>query len=68
MLAGDRLRAPHVLAPGDHMRACHGAHLRRLRQPGERREFRNVDLVRAARFRIGDVGQPFEFRRHVGEI
>jgi hypothetical protein len=41
---------------------------RRPTQPGEGGKFRNVIPVGAPGFRVGDVGEPFEFRRHVGEL
>src|SRR5713226_3374808 len=45
-----------------------GAQLGRAAQAGEGDEFLDVDLVGAAGFGIGEVGEPFEFGRYVGEL
>lgn len=50
----------HILAPGDHVGAGHGAQLRRLCQPGEGREFTDIEFVGAPSLLVADVGQPFE--------
>jgi hypothetical protein len=49
-------------------RSRDGAHLCWFGQAGKNREFGNVELVRAPRLFIGNVGEPFELRRHVGKI
>jgi hypothetical protein len=36
-------------------------------QIGEGDEFRDIDPIGASRFRIGDVGEPFQFGRYIGE-
>jgi hypothetical protein len=33
----------------------------------EEDEFRDIDLIGASRFRIGDVGKPFDFQGYIGE-
>jgi hypothetical protein len=50
------------------MSACDGPELRRLAQPGEGRKFAHVVFISATAFGIGDVGEPFELGRNVGEI
>ena len=68
MLAGDSSRDSRSLRQAI---TCARATVRscgRLMQPGEDGEFRNVDLVGAPGFGIGDVGEPFEFRGNVGEV
>ena len=68
MLAGARLRDSRCLRQAI---TCARVTVRSSvgsRQPGESREFRNVDLVGAASFGIGDVGEPFEFGGNVGEL
>jgi hypothetical protein len=67
MFVGARLRAGHVLAPGDQMRARHGAQRTVIFQVGECDELRDIDSISAARFRIGDVGEPFQLGRNVCE-
>jgi hypothetical protein len=37
-------------------------------QVGEGNEFRDIDLIGAPRFRIGDAGEPFELRRYIRKI
>ena len=37
-------------------------------QTGEGEELLDIDFVGAAGFRIGDVGEPFELGRNVGEV
>jgi hypothetical protein len=49
------------------MRARHGAQLRRFRQAGKGHELRHIAFIEAARFQIGDVGEPFDLRRNIGE-
>jgi len=50
------------------MRARHCSQHHGLIQPSKGGEFRNVDLVGAARFLIDDVGEPFKLGRNVGEV
>ena len=65
---GRQLAGLQVLAPGDDMGAGDGAQLRGPAQPGEGRELAHVDFVGPAGFGIGDVGEPFELGRNVGEV
>lgn len=50
------------------MRARHGAYRAMIFQIREGDEFRDIDLIGAPRFRIGDVGEPFELGRYIREI
>jgi hypothetical protein len=34
----------------------------------ERNEFRDIDLIGAARFLVGDVGEPFQLGRYIREV
>ena len=36
-------------------------------QPGEGHELTDIDFVGAAGFGVGDVGEPFELGRHLGQ-
>jgi len=65
---GLQLPGFHVLAPGDDMRAGHGAQQRGFFQPGKEREFGNVDPVGAAGFLVGDIREPFELGRNLSEV
>ena len=38
-----------------------------FRETGESEKFRDIDLISAARFGIGDVGEPFQLGRNIGE-
>src|SRR6202035_5017894 len=58
----------HFLAPGDHMRPRDGAQRAVIFQIGEGDELRDIDLVGASRFGVGDVGEPFQFRRNIGKL
>ena len=50
------------------MRARDGAHLGRTAQSGEGRKFPDVVFVGAPGFGVGDVGEPFELGRHLGQL
>jgi hypothetical protein len=68
-MAGGSERAwLEVFAPGDHVSTRDGPELRRLAQPGEVRKFAHVVFISAAGFGIGNVGEPFELGRYVGEV
>ena len=56
-----------VVAPGDDVRAGHRAEFLRPADAGEPHEVAHRVFVGAARVGGGDVGEPFDFRRHVGE-
>jgi hypothetical protein len=57
-----------VLAPGDDVGAGDGAQLGDTTQAGEGDELLDIDLIGAAAFRIGEVGEPFELGWNVGEV
>ena len=60
--------APHqVIAPGDDMRARHGAKFLRSRDAGELHEVGDRVLVGPARVAVGEVGKPLGLGRHVGQ-
>lgn len=40
----------------------------RICDAGERHEFLDVGLIGAPRFRVVDVGEPGQRRRHVGQL
>ena len=50
------------------MRAGDGPERFSFGETGECHELRDINLVGASRFCIGDVGEPFQFGRHVREI
>ena len=50
------------------MGAGNGPQFRITVQPSEGDEFVHVVLVSAAGFAIGDIGEPFDFGRNLGEI
>ena len=56
-----------LVAPGDDVCAGHGAEFLRPADAGEPHEVAHRVFVGAARVGVGDVGEPFDFRRHVGE-
>jgi hypothetical protein len=57
-----------VLAPGDDVGAGDGAQLGDAAQAGEGDELLDVDLVGAAGFGVGEVGEPFELGGNVSQI
>jgi hypothetical protein len=57
-----------VLAPGDNVGPSDGAQLSRSPQAGEGRELTDIAAVGTPGFGIGDIGEPFELGRHLGEI
>jgi hypothetical protein len=44
------------------------AHLRRAFQAGENGKFGTIVFVGTPGFWVGDVGEPLDFRSHVGEL
>jgi hypothetical protein len=56
-----------MLAPGDDVSAGNGAQFRWGAQSGEARKFLDISFVSTAGLEIGNVGQPFELRRHVSQ-
>ncbi len=50
------------------MGAGHGAQLRGTAEACEDRKLAHVDFMSPAGFGIGDVGEPFELGRHVGQV
>lgn len=50
------------------MRPGHGPQCRGCTQAGEGGEVLQVELVGPAGLRVGDVGQPFDLRRDVGQL
>ena len=60
--------APHqVVAPGDDVRARHGAKFLRPRDAGEAHEVLHRVFVGAAGVRVGEIGEPLDLGRHVGQ-
>ena len=57
-----------VLAPGYDVGTIDGAQLGWLAQAGEGGEFTDIVAVGPPGFGIGDIGEPFELGRHLGEI
>ena len=57
-----------LVAPGDQMRAGHGAEFFRTADAGEAHEVLHRVFVGAAGVRVADVGEPFDLGRHVGEF
>jgi hypothetical protein len=57
-----------VFAPGDHVRARHRAQFAMVFEVRECDELRNIDLICAAGFRIGNVGEPFQLGTNIREI
>jgi hypothetical protein len=66
-IGGRQLARLQMRAPGNDVGARHAAQLRRFLKPGEGGEFRHVDFVSTAGFKIGDISEPFDFWRNVGE-
>jgi Phage integrase family len=61
--------APHeIIAPGDDVRACHGAEFLRPGNADEAHKILHRVFVGAARVRVGDVGKPLDLGRHIGEL
>jgi hypothetical protein len=50
------------------MGSSDGAQLRRSAEACEGRKLAHVDFVRAPCFGIGDIGEPFELGRDIGEV
>jgi hypothetical protein len=57
----------HVLAPRDDMSARNCPYCAVVFQVSEGDEFRDIDLIGPSRFRIGDVGEPLQLGRNIGE-
>jgi hypothetical protein len=55
-------------APSDDVGAGNAAQFGDAAQAHERDEFRDIDLVGPVGFGIGEVGEPFELGRNLGEI
>jgi hypothetical protein len=49
------------------MTRAHRAQRGVIRQPGECHELRDIDLLGPTGFWIGDIGEPFQLGRHVGQ-
>ena len=61
--------APHQLvAPGDDVRARHGAEFLRPHDAGEAHEILHRVFVGAAGVRVAEIGEPLDLGRHVGEL
>src|SRR5215472_14957647 len=56
-----------MLAPGDDVSTRYETQLDRTAQTGEGRKLTNVNFVSAPGFGIGDVREPFQFSRNLGE-
>jgi hypothetical protein len=56
-----------VVTLGDHMRPCHGSKFFRLLNAGEQHKIFDRVFVGAAGAAIGEIGEPFDFGRHVGQ-
>ena len=56
-----------LVAPGDDVRARHGAKFLRPRDAGEAHEVRHRVFVGAPRVRVGEIGEPLDLGRHVGQ-
>ena len=59
--------AHQVVAPGDDVRARHRPKFFRPPDAGELHEVAHRVFVGAARVGVGDVGEPFDLGRHVGQ-
>jgi hypothetical protein len=57
-----------LVAPGGHMRAGYDAKFLRTLDAGKAHEVLHRVFVGAAGMMIGNVGEPFDFGRHVGEF
>ena len=62
------LASAQLVAPGDQMRARHGAEFLRPPDAGEAHEVLHRVFVGAAGVPVADVGEPFDLGRHVGEF
>ena len=60
-------RCASVVAPGDDVRARHGAKLLRPHDAGEAHEIPHRVFVGAAGARVAEIGEPLDLGRHVGE-
>jgi hypothetical protein len=56
-----KLTLLQILSPGDDVGAGDGAQLADAFEAGEGDELLDIDLIGAAGFGIGEVGEPFEF-------
>ena len=59
---------PHGVAPGDDVRPRHGAEFLRPRDAGEPHEIPDCVFVGAPGAGIGEIGEPLDLGRHVGEL
>ena len=57
-----------LVAPGDQMRARHGAKFFRAENAGEAHEVLHRVFVGSTGVPVADVGEPFDLGRHVGEF
>ena len=59
--------AGQVVAPGDDVRAGHGAEFLRAIDAGEAHEILDRVFVDPARVRVAEIGEPLDLGRHVGQ-
>ena len=57
-----------LVAPGDEMRARHGAKFLRTPDAGEAHEVLHRVFVGAAGVGVAEIGEPLDLGRHVGEV
>ena len=57
-----------LVAPGDQMRAGHDAEFLRTPDAGKAHEVLHRVFVGASGMMVGDVGEPFDLGRHIGEL
>ena len=60
--------ALQVLPPGDDVGAGDRSQPGDAAKAGKGDELLDIDLIGAASFRVGEVGEPFEFGGNVGEV
>jgi hypothetical protein len=63
-----KLTLLQILSPGDDVGAGDGAQLTDAFEASEGDKLLDIDLIGAAGFRIGEVGEPFELGRNLGEV
>jgi hypothetical protein len=56
-----------MVAPGDHMRPKNGTQSGVIQQACIGNEFCHVGFIKSSDFGIGDIGEPFQLGRNIGE-
>jgi hypothetical protein len=66
-VAPPELAPLEIVAPGDHMRPCHGAEFVEPHDAGEAHEVVDRVFVSRPGMKVPDIGEPLELGGHIGQ-